>query len=100
MPESILVFHDLHRQAATNSEEHESSPLPPKWIDHHTEDQPVYEFRVGEKIKGTSWRQRLDEAGHVDPSLHPVRLRSSERIDEEHEEKAGVDTYVVVTRYR
>lgn len=38
----------------------------------------------------------FEESGHIDPSLHPEFVGARERVDEEHEEKAGVDTDVVV----
>lgn len=36
------------------------------------------------------------ELGHVDPSFHPFLLRPRERVDEEHEEQARVDSNVVL----
>ena len=39
----------------------------------------------------------FEDGGHVDPSFHPKSVRPSQRIDEEHEQKAGIDADVIVT---
>ncbi len=42
-------------------------------------------------------RARLDPSCHVDPCLHQILPGPRERIDQEHEQEAGIDADVVIT---
>ena len=92
----ILSPHDAQRQCAADTREHERCPFPPERVYRNAEHEPVHQLRVSEEVEGAGGRTLLDERGHVDPSFHPFLLRRGERVDEEHEEQARVDSNVVL----
>lgn len=96
IPNGILSPHDTQRQCAANTREHERCPFPPERVDRNAEHKPVHQLRVSEEVEGAGGRTLLDKRGHVDPFFHPFLLRRSERVDEEHEEQARVDSNVVL----
>ena len=96
VPNRILSPHDCQRQSAADTREHKRCPFPPERVDRNAEHEPVHQLRVSEEVEGTGGRTLLDERGHVDPSFHPFLLRRGERVDEEHEQQAGVDSNVVL----
>ena len=98
IPNRILPPHDSQRQCAADTREHEQRPLPPERVDRNAEHEPVHQLRVREEVEGASGRTLLDERGQVDPFFHPFLLRRSERVDEEHEKQARVDSNVVLER--
>ena len=96
VPYRILPPHNLQRQRTAHTAEDEERPLPPERIDDDAEDEPVDQFGVGEEVEGSGRGATLEELGHVDPPLHPLWSRPRERVDEEHEEEARVDSDVVL----
>ena len=100
VPYRILSPHDSQRQCAADAREHKRRPFPPEGVDHNAEHEPVHQLRVSEEVEGSGGRTLLDERGHVDPFFHPLLLRPGERIDEEHEKQARVDSNVVLERGR
>ena len=97
IPHLVLLLYHMERQSTANTKKHKECPLPPKWIDGNAEHEPVDEFRIGEEVESFRRRSPLNGSSHIDPLLHPVLMRPSERIDEEHEEETSVDTNVIVS---
>lgn len=93
-PKLLFSTHDLHRQPLPNPKKHKRRPLPPERVDRDTEEEPPKELLVREEIKGTSRRVAFQKFGHLDRPVAPPRFGRCQRIDEEHEEDAGVDTDV------
>ena len=100
IPNRILSPHDAQRQCAADTREHKRCPLPPERVDRNAEHEPVHQLGVSEEVEGAGGRTLLDERGHVDPFFHPFFLRRGERVDEEHEKQARVDSNVVLERGR
>ena len=96
VPNRILFLHDLERQCTPNAEKHKECPLPPKGVDHYAEHEPVNQLGVSKEVKGSGRRTTLDELGHVDPFLHPTFSWPCERVDEEHEKQARIDSDVIL----
>ena len=96
VPNRILFPHNLERQCASNAEKHKERPLPSKRVDHNAKHEPVNQLRVREEVKGSGRRTTLDELGHVDPFLHPTFSWPGERVDEEHEKQARIDSDVIL----
>lgn len=96
IPNRILSSHNPQRQRSPDAEEHKERPLPPKGVDGDTEDEPVRQLGVSEEVEGSGRRTAFDELGHVDPFLHPEFLWPCERVDEEHEEQARIDSNVIL----
>lgn len=99
IPNRVLSFDNPHWQRTPNAREHERCPLPPERVDDNAKDEPIHQFRVSEEIEGSSWGTTFDELGHVDPSFHPLFLWPRERVDEEHEKQARIDSNVVLCNF-
>ena len=98
IPNGILSPHDAQWQRAADTRKHKRCPFPPERVDRNAEHEPVHQLGVSEEVEGAGGRTLLDERGHVDPSLHPFFLRCGERVDEEHEKQARVDSNMVLQR--
>lgn len=61
------------------------------------EEEPPQQFAIGEEVEGTSRGTSFEPPGHIDPELHPIRRRSGEWVEEEHEQDTGVDADVEVS---
>ena len=96
VPNRILFPHNLERQCASNAEKHKECPLPSERVDHNAKHEPVNQLRVSEEVKGSGRRTTLDELGHVNPFLHPTFSWPCERVDEEHEKQARIDSDVIL----
>jgi len=81
----VLFLHNRHRQTQSDTREDEHSPLPTERIDGDAEREPPYQLAVREEVKRARRAARLDELGHVDPALHPVRRGPRQGVEEEHQ---------------
>jgi hypothetical protein len=85
IPNSILRIDHALWQCVTNTKENEERPFPSERINCNAERKPPDQLQVSEEIEGSSGSKSFNEAGHVDPALHPKSLRPSERVRQEHE---------------
>ena len=92
----ILSSDNLERQCAPNAEKHKERPLPPKRVNHYAEHEPVYQLGVSEEVESSGWRTTLDKFSQVDPFLHPAFSWPCERVHQEHEEQARIDSNVIL----
>lgn len=95
--ERLLPLDHLQRQRASDTEKNKESPLPPERTNEDQKHKPEDQLRVGEEVKGARRRELFQEAGEVDPGLHPSLARPRQGIGQEHEQKARVDANVHVT---
>lgn len=92
----LLLLDNSLRKTRTNPSQYEERPLPPERIDDDDEYEPVDQFGISEKLKGTRRCETFDPASEVDPSLHKSFVRSRERIDEEHDQESSVYADMII----